>query len=1149
MSYHRDYESENPRMAPDAETAPLNRSADLDASSAYKLNANVLNRAIQGIGMGKYQWRLFYVVGFGWACDNLWPIVTSLILLPVTYEFDVSEPPMLLLAQNLGLLIGALFWGFGCDIFGRRIAFNMTIGITAVFSLIATFSPSFTVLCLLAFLWSIGVGGNLPVDSAIFLEFLPASHQYLLTLLSWNWAAAQFLANLVAWGLVGQFTCPSAAGCTRANNAGWRYFISAMGVMALVMSITRYFLFTLLESPKYLMGKGEYYEAVAVVHEVAKRNGTTCSLTTDELHDCSDNRDEHESRSGHHHRRGLGSKDRLILLLEPFSTSQMKSLFDSPRRIRATSLLIGIWGVIGIAFPLYNAFLPYLQHERGIEFGDGSTSLTYRNSLIIAVASIPGSLVGSKMVDMALFGRKGTLTLATTITGIFLLASTSATTSSALLLWNCAYGFSSSLVYAVLYAYTPETFESRNRGTGNALTSAANRLGGIIAPFVAMGTTVQSTFPVYLSGFLFIFAGLMVVFVPYESPYRSQMPALYLEASPTMTFAYDHEAEFWGALINPDKSPSSLLEQLCLGIAQVMTTFDNYAIPDLTPERLAAFYRKVGGNYDVLFLDTKPSALSFIYQRLGCFHSIQPSADPYKPPSIPALQPHGFVRWQTIQLLLDPDEHVSYLQNAVERWDIFSPNGTLFPKSIPREAFPPEPDPEMIQWHEAVSQKFEFDYWKKNLPTTKSYRNQSNREKDASASSSKEDDFVHVHHPRPSSSSYRYSVPADPQTSSRRHQRRQSDGVPPSSHKSQNSVPRRSAEFSSGYTSSRPQSPPFWAKPAPSSSSKGRGRERKTYSRPASPEHVHAHSSSDASSEGSNTATQNLDPGSPPPRYTNYRNLSPPHAPHARRHSHEAYSRRPHRDLSPESARRYAYRAHSEAFSPVNRFYDSDSGRAPRQPRVYIDDVRQSRTPNPGGYREPVFGESATVPTSPVYPHAHPVHPVPVHPRFVNVNNPAYMGHTHPQAPTPDLDASLMDDRPRNGYRMPHAHAHAHAQPPQPEIDPNMMDDPRRNGYRGSPPYMAHPHPHAPPPPPQAPQPPPDMDPNLMDDPRRSSYRGGSVTPNPNPSGGGAAAPYGRPRFASVGEFPQNRWSSSGRMVPPGIAEAEYGRRTSMYDR
>lgn len=60
--------------------------------------------------MGWYQWQLFIVVGFGWASDNLWPIVTSLILTPVTNEFIVSRPPLFSLAQNIGLLAGAVFW-------------------------------------------------------------------------------------------------------------------------------------------------------------------------------------------------------------------------------------------------------------------------------------------------------------------------------------------------------------------------------------------------------------------------------------------------------------------------------------------------------------------------------------------------------------------------------------------------------------------------------------------------------------------------------------------------------------------------------------------------------------------------------------------------------------------------------------------------------------------------------------------------------------------------------------------------------------------------------------------------------------------------------------------------------------------------------
>lgn len=129
----------------------------------YENKARVLNNAIQDIGMGWYQWQLFVVVGFGWASDNLWPIVTSLILKPVSLEFKASRPPLITLAQNIGLLFGAIFWGFGCDIFGRRLAFNLTIGITSVFGLLAATSPNFAAIGTFDALWSFGVGGNLPV--------------------------------------------------------------------------------------------------------------------------------------------------------------------------------------------------------------------------------------------------------------------------------------------------------------------------------------------------------------------------------------------------------------------------------------------------------------------------------------------------------------------------------------------------------------------------------------------------------------------------------------------------------------------------------------------------------------------------------------------------------------------------------------------------------------------------------------------------------------------------------------------------------------------------------------------------------------------------------------------------------------------------
>lgn len=79
----------------------------------YEAKAQVLNKAIQDIGMGRYQWQLFIVIGFGWASDNLWPIITSLIFTPVANEWHPTHAPILSLSQNIGLLIGAIFWGFG----------------------------------------------------------------------------------------------------------------------------------------------------------------------------------------------------------------------------------------------------------------------------------------------------------------------------------------------------------------------------------------------------------------------------------------------------------------------------------------------------------------------------------------------------------------------------------------------------------------------------------------------------------------------------------------------------------------------------------------------------------------------------------------------------------------------------------------------------------------------------------------------------------------------------------------------------------------------------------------------------------------------------------------------------------------------------
>jgi len=108
-----------------------------------------------------------------------------------------------------------------------------------------------------------------------------------------------------------------------------------------------------------------------------------------------------------------------------------------------------------------------------------------------------------------------------------------------------------------------------------------------------------------------------------------------------------------------------------------------------------------------LFLGTPPEKLSGIYTTLGCNHTLQPIPDDdFVPPSIPALTPRGFAIWQTIQLLLDPEEHVPYLQEAVKKFQLANPETReSFPKSIPGEAFPSKPDEETVKWHDAMFEK------------------------------------------------------------------------------------------------------------------------------------------------------------------------------------------------------------------------------------------------------------------------------------------------------------------------------------------------------------------------------------------------------------------------------------------------------------
>ncbi|KAL7622973.1 hypothetical protein AAE478_006652 [Parahypoxylon ruwenzoriense] len=518
--------------------------------SEYELKSKLINKAIQDIGMGRYNWQLFVLCGFGWFADNLWmqvsigfifllmiliraiapkspsnqlhPKGVSLTLPSLSEEFGVSEKQVRYTTSSLfvGLCIGSFCWGLGADIIGRRIAFNATLLITSIFGIWASYAPSWVSVCILFACMGTGVGGNLPVDGALFLEILPDASSALLTLLSVWWPVGQLVSSLFAWYFITNWPVEE----------GWRRFVMTIGIITFVMFLIRFSIFHLFESPKYLLSRGRQSEAVAVVHGIAYRNGAKTWLTEEILDAVADNEGAERVPTR------VSTANIIKQNLTSFSIGHIRPLFQNRKLGTATLLIWFCWSTIGLGYPLFNAFLPqYLSHggseapinDESMVAYNGAPSEIYRNYAIISVVGVPGSLLAAYTVDhkSPFLGRKGTLAISTLVSAVFLFFFVAfGTTPNTQLFFTCVEAFCQNIMYGVLYAYSPEIFPAPVRGAGTGVASFLNRVTGLVAPIIAANVPGDGTkAPIYMSAVLILAAFVGMVLIPIETRGRQRL--------------------------------------------------------------------------------------------------------------------------------------------------------------------------------------------------------------------------------------------------------------------------------------------------------------------------------------------------------------------------------------------------------------------------------------------------------------------------------------------------------------------------------------------------------------------------------------------------------------------------------------------------
>lgn len=138
-----------------------------DDALAKKLK--LVNNALDQIGFTPYHLKLFFLNGMGYATDSQLLMLESTCREFINYQFG-QHFPISNESLVIGGIVGACFWGYGADIIGRRFAFNVSLFLSGLFAIITGSMSSLATYCLFVALTSFASGGNLVLDTCVFLE-------------------------------------------------------------------------------------------------------------------------------------------------------------------------------------------------------------------------------------------------------------------------------------------------------------------------------------------------------------------------------------------------------------------------------------------------------------------------------------------------------------------------------------------------------------------------------------------------------------------------------------------------------------------------------------------------------------------------------------------------------------------------------------------------------------------------------------------------------------------------------------------------------------------------------------------------------------------------------------------------------------------
>ena len=386
--------------------------------------------------------RVTLALGIGWLLDSFEVNVIGNVLgiLKKLWRVTDVQASALVTVWLIGIMVGALLFGYLADRFGRRKLFILTLLLYSCFTVISALSPGYYFFMVFRFLTAIGVGAEYSAINAAIGEIIPARFRGRANATVMNfWPVGAILAALLSLYFINMLP-PS---------LGWRF---AFGLGAIVALFTIWARRILPESPRWLLGRGRRNEALDVMQQIESRS-------------------DHFDLSASH-------TARTVSISPGFFRQVWLLMRDHPARLALGSLLdfseaAGYYGIF--------AFLPLVVLPH-VNIPDEKVPWFF---LIGNLGAVAGGALAAVLLDTA--GRKWTVSLFYLLAAISMIAMGGATLHRSAQWVMAAFvvvNFCATGSWVSAYPTFSEIFPTPLRSTGIGFSVAFGRIGAAISPLV-----------------------------------------------------------------------------------------------------------------------------------------------------------------------------------------------------------------------------------------------------------------------------------------------------------------------------------------------------------------------------------------------------------------------------------------------------------------------------------------------------------------------------------------------------------------------------------------------------------------------------------------------------------------------------------------